>query len=234
MIDFDPVEFVMQCEDTFGITIPNTEAKEIQTPNELCDYICSKLTLTDDSGCQSQKAFYLLRRTLTEHTDARRSDIHPDTEINRLLPTDNAGEIWPVLETSAEVRRWPVLKRPLWLKLCLLGLVGFIAFLFFTLCRVFSLPTWGLAVLAVTLLPAVLVVVALCVEQYTRHMRNLVPSSIQRVKDLIPYAKSSEQINWTRPQAAAMIKELILDMIGGNERNYKENGRFDNYYCTFG
>ena len=48
MIDFDTVEFVMECEDTFGIAIPDAKAKEIQTPNELCDYICSKLTLTDD------------------------------------------------------------------------------------------------------------------------------------------------------------------------------------------
>lgn len=227
---FDPVGLVVDCEDQFGVTIDDAEAEKTETPNMLCDLICSKLTLTDDPTCQSQKAFYIVRRALAEHTDARRADIRPDTEINRLLPTEDARDIWPALKTSAEARRWPALKRPLWLKLCMLGLAGCVVFMFCMFLYIFGMAAWAQAVLAVTLLPPALIAFACLVERSTGDMKKIVPSRFRRVRDLIPYAKSSDQIEWTRPLVAVMIKELILDMICEPESSYREDASFVKYY----
>lgn len=222
---FDIVELVMDCEEKFGVTVTDKEAEKSETPNMLCDLVFSKLTPTDKPTCQSQKAFYILRRALDEHTDARRADILPDMEIRPFLSADDARELWPVLKASAEARSWPALERPRWLRRCLWGLgCGVVPLVFFGL----NIKPWWIRALLV--IPA-LIAVLTPAFRLTRDMKKLVPARFQLVKDLVPYAVTSDQIKWTRPQVADMIKKIILNMIDEPDDVYRENASFLTYYA---
>lgn len=114
----DGVELVMEVEETFGLTIPDTEAQEIRTVGDLYALIVGKQRERDrplerDGLCASASAFYALRRGAVAALAVDRAAVRPATSTATLLgPYLGRRVRWTQLETASGLRlpplRWPV------------------------------------------------------------------------------------------------------------------------------
>jgi hypothetical protein len=113
----DMVELVMRIEETFGIAIPDAAASHLLMPNDVTDYI---LTRVEVSGvplpCLTQKAFHLLRRSFTRTLQTPRRTFRPDATLESLLPDEGAEDAWSRIGRDAGVKGWPSVFRPRWLR----------------------------------------------------------------------------------------------------------------------
>lgn len=216
----DGVELVMEFEDSFGVELTDEETIAAQTPRMVIDLILSKLETAQETGCLSQRAFYLVRRTLTEHVGVARRAITADTELRTLIGRNRAAQLWPTLERAVQARVWPALARPALLVAALytLGCAVFVGAFFA------ALPTGviegaGFA-FVVTLVFAV--AVTLAIERY----QTRIPDELRQIRDLIPYAGTSDQIAWTREKVSLIVKMLVIEQLGLSESDYHEDARF--------
>jgi len=89
----DGVELVMECEDEFGIKIPDADASLVFTPRQLTDMVIRLMRqqgeLPPAHGCQSSRMFYRFRKCLTE-TCVGRDEVKPSTTLGKLLDTPDA------------------------------------------------------------------------------------------------------------------------------------------------
>lgn len=70
----DGVELVMELEEAFGVELEDEALVELTTPRKAIDLILSRLETVQENMCLSQRAFYLLRRALTEHSGAAENE----------------------------------------------------------------------------------------------------------------------------------------------------------------
>lgn len=112
----DPVEMVMNIEQTFHITIPDSDAEQIYTVGQLYTYVLAKLPQPPCPGCISSATFYRLRRILQELFAVPRERIRPATRIEDLLPQEGRPERWARLVEALRPARLPELLRPRWME----------------------------------------------------------------------------------------------------------------------
>ena len=220
----DGVELIMAFEESFGISISDADAAAAVTPGMVVDLICRQLEMTDARTCQSQRAFYLLRRALMKLTGKPRQAIAPTTPLHDLFDTHHARDIWPQLKAAVDARGWPQLTRPSWLKNVNLG-----AFFLILLGTPFLMGFAGLdwqwgARFSVSFIFALLVVWCLAVA--TRALVCAVPHQIKTVGDLTQSVLSSNQIQWTRELVSKRVKEIVIEQLGTPEAKYSENAHF--------
>lgn len=90
----DGVELVMECEQEFGISIPDADASAVRTPGQLAMLIIK--LMRQDGGrlpasiCPSASLFYDLRRKLVSD-GVQRDHIRPGSRFKDLMPTP--GEV---------------------------------------------------------------------------------------------------------------------------------------------
>jgi hypothetical protein len=53
-----------------------------------------------------------------------------------------------------------------------------------------------------------------------------VPGRIQTIRDLIPFAMTSDKILWTREDVARVIREVVFEVLAPPEAIYHENADF--------
>lgn len=46
------------------------------------------------------------------------------------------------------------------------------------------------------------------------------------MRDLVPFAVTSDEIAWTRDQVAAIVKDLVKEQLGVSEEQYREDASF--------
>jgi hypothetical protein len=80
------VEFVMDTEEAFDLSIPDEDAEKIRTPRELIHYLLVRLQPRNDYYCPSQRAFYQLRRATSAALATPRARIRPSVPWGALLP----------------------------------------------------------------------------------------------------------------------------------------------------
>jgi hypothetical protein len=113
----DDVEFVMQVEDRFGITIRDEEAQTLRTVGDVRDYVVKQLTpralpRLPQGWCRTQQAFYLLRRLLGPQwarvRPSDRLDLTPRqwAQLSWLLSARAGGRVLP--DAQRGWLRWPV------------------------------------------------------------------------------------------------------------------------------
>ena len=92
----DSVEIVLSWEESFGISIPDCDVENMLTPRQAINYLSIRLNAKDipNKPCISQRAFYVIRRTLAKHFSACRSDVQPDSFLRDLLPEKGKKHIW--------------------------------------------------------------------------------------------------------------------------------------------
>jgi len=112
------VELILAVEESFGIDIPDEDAQRIRTPNQLVDYLVSRLGVAGGSLCLSQRAFYRVRRGLEAEGLAARRELGARSPLEPLFPRPDRKRKWPAFARRLG-RPMPDLRRPV-----LLGALG--------------------------------------------------------------------------------------------------------------
>ena len=97
----DGIEMIMAIEEAFGVELSVDEYVQAKTPRLAGDIIFSKLQATDEKLCQTQRAFYLLRKALVKRFGLKRAEITPNTEFRSLVPPEQELDFWNGLKQLA-------------------------------------------------------------------------------------------------------------------------------------
>jgi acyl carrier protein len=216
----DSVELVMTLEETFGVELKDQEVVQCVTPLLVTDLVFSKVQATDRKVCQSQRAFYVLRRALVRRFNLPRSRITLDMSFrDLLLPVDEA-RVWADLKSDVRARYWPQLARPLWMtwSLSVLAIVVFVAV---TLIFIYGVPV-GVAN-AFMLGIVALIAAGVVGMRRTLQFRTRIPSRYQRIRDLIPLVITSDDVVWTREQVSSLVKRIVVEQLGIPDAMYRED-----------
>jgi acyl carrier protein len=221
----DSVELVISLEEAFGIELKDEEVTDTDTPRKLCDLIFSKLKVANESICQSQRAFYILRNTFLNIFKLDRKAVTPDLHFRNLILKTQEKEIWEQIKLAVSARSWPQLSRPRWI-LCFFAIMELSIF-FATIFELnyFSrhLESIPLGIILGCFLSYQFIVVA---ENRTKSFMLYIPSNFKSVRDLIPYVITSEHINWTRGQVSERLKQIVISQLGLDESEYTEDSNF--------
>jgi len=209
----DGVELVRSIEEGFGVTISDAEAEVCLTPTSVIDLVYGKLRTSDEQVCVSQRGFYLLRKGLMTTLGLRRSEVALDSKLPDAVLDQDARSIWARIRDSVQARTWPKLGRPRWMVGALWA--GSLA----TFAGVWAVSHWLSAVVCGLL-------VAHVAARATGRFRSRVPHRYSRVRDLVPFAVTSEAIAWTRDQVAALVKKLVIEQLGLKPGEYWEDAHF--------
>ena len=218
----DSVELVMALEEAFGVSIANEEAEALTTPRAVIDLLFTKLQQTDARTCQTQRAFYLLRRGVMTQFGRPRDQVTLDLPIRSLMSPRAERLAWPALGRAVSARTWPALDRPAWMVRALhhAGLLLFLLAL---------AAAWrrGLGVMAALLSGGLAFLLFEGVAfGLTRRFVAYIPASYRTLRDLVPAVLSSDHIAWTREQVAARVKQVVLEQLGLKESEYREDAEF--------
>src|SRR5687767_10577499 len=105
----DGVEIVMAVEDAFAIELSDKEVEKCETPGDLVRLVLSKLNLQESEACQSQRAFFILRRATMKLLALPRTDIRPDARLTDLRTNQQWREAWLKLKSLTGSKSWPPL-----------------------------------------------------------------------------------------------------------------------------
>ncbi len=98
----DSVDLLMSFEEQFEIQIPNSEAENILTINDMVDAIYNKIKINPNDTCISQLVFYRIRNDLIQ-LGISRDQITVDSKISELLKCDDLSSQWLELEQKLEL-----------------------------------------------------------------------------------------------------------------------------------
>jgi acyl carrier protein len=209
----DGVELVMAMEEGFGVTITDAEAQVCDTPAMVIDLIFGKLQASDERVCVSQRAFYLLRKGLTQTLGVRRRIVVLNSDVRSFTAGRSERQVWDDLKAAVQARSWPALARPIWL----VAILWFLAIgMFFSLLTAFHWVVAGNGAL----------VVAFVATWSTRPFRSCIPARFSHLRSLVPFAVTSDAIAWTRDQVASLVKKLVIEQLGLREGQYREDAHF--------
>ncbi len=210
----EAVEFVLDCEEAFGVGIADAEAEKLRTPRQAADCIWEKLRTVEATGCQTQRAFYRIRRAVCARTGQPRNTITPESLLADLLPSDMTGPDWQAVLDALPPGKWPAPVRPPGLArllmnlVCLAGIV--LAFVLVPRLLPGLAADCGLIGARFLVLLAAACLLGPLAAWLTRSRRRCFPPRFRRVRDLIPYAAAPAMEGWSRELVAAKVRELVL------------------------
>ena len=216
----DLVEIVVRTEDAFGITIPDADATCITTPQELADFVATKVSLSDEPSCLSQQAFYFLRERFQSHLSFSRQAFRPNTPLEKLVPKQNRQLVWATLQTEVGAKALPDLARPIWLFWTLAATTIFV-FFYATITAWNIFGGFGLTLLF-GLISAIgfAYVSAVATRPTKQHFRQ----SYKRVGEVArflvankPHVLKRNERLWTRAQVLEVVREIVADYVGSQD-----------------
>ena len=218
----DSVELVMAFEEAFGVPIANEEAESLVTPRAVIDLLFAKLQQTDARTCQTQRAFYVLRRAVMQQFGRPREAVTLDLPLRSLMTPRAERTEWPALGRAVAARSWPALDRPAWMVRAL-HYAGLVLFL------LASAAAWrrGLGVMAGLLAGSVAFLLFEGLTfGLTRRFVAYIPAPYRTLRDLVPAVLSSDHIAWTRDQVAVRVRQVVLEQLGLKDSEYREDAEF--------
>ena len=228
----DGVEIVLATEETFAVTLDDSEAGSASTPKDVINLVCSKLGLSTSGcskskECMSQRAYYVLRNAFCQVTNTPRKSMRPDKLIKELIPSKEIKQLWPDIGKALNATKWPSLCRQQWVTNTMIGVVlGAIvaSLLVLPIFGVFDRSNILLITIGVAFLTGCLSTLA------TRRMKTYLPGyDTLMVRDLISNAYTSgDFINpWTSREAVAeAFKQIVIDQLGLKPEEYYEDAHF--------
>ena len=221
----DGVEIVMAIEDAFAIRINDKEAERCVTPRDIIDLVMSKVQLSDEHVCLSQRSFHTLRRTFIER-GIRRSRFRSSTSLDEIVPKQNRRHAWKSISEEIGTTTWPSLERPGWLEIINWSCATVFAF--------WILANTGFsnssAVVFATWLAAFFAAAGVCCF-LTRPFASSLPKSHSTVAELVSFLVShnhqllkADQKRRSREQVAAVVREIVVEHLYCD--NYREEARF--------
>jgi len=218
----DGVELIMAMEEAFGVELKDDEVVRCVTPRLIGDLIFSQLSTTDEKTCQTQRAFYILRRGMMQLFRLPRKQVTLDTAIRQFIPRHKERDLWPQLGVAVAARRWPHLARPRWMDRSItagaLAIWG--AFLYISIRHSLGLSVGFFGGLVVAGLCAMLA------TKGTRQFALYIPARFETVRDLIPLVLTSKHITWTRAVVSEIVKQIVMEQLGVPESKYTEDSDF--------
>jgi hypothetical protein len=193
------------------------------TPRIVVDGIFAKLQATDEATCQSQRAFYLLRKTFIKVFKLKRSAVTLDLKFGGLIPVRQQSQFWKTLKEDVSARSWPALVRPQWM---LGSLVVFVCAVFVGSLLFLNTAMPGAEGLIGVIAATLAILTGKVSANMTRRFKVSIPRRYKTIRDLVPFAITSEQIKWTRGQVADGVKKIVLEILGIPESKYSEDAHF--------
>ena len=229
----DSVELVLEIEEQFGIELKDEEVTTTNTPRKVGDLVFSKLKATDESICQSQRAFYILRNAFIKIFKLDRKSITPDMKFRNLIPETREKDIWQQIKLAVAARNWPKLSRPLWM-LRLFTLIKIVIFfgtifawIYYAHDNIHVYHHYLSLIIFAMFFGCLLVIVFEKIAEYLTIDSTLyIPSEFNSIRDIIPYVITSEHIKWTREQVSERLKIIIMDVLPVSESDYTEDSDF--------
>jgi hypothetical protein len=108
----DLIEFTLAVEDSFGISIPQAELVQMDTPRRVIDYLATRLPTAARDLCFEQRAFYRLRDGVTRAFGVPRERVQTDTRWEALLGSLDRRRRWKLMQHAIAAPNWPA--APLW------------------------------------------------------------------------------------------------------------------------
>ncbi|MBN1807346.1 MAG: hypothetical protein JW837_19020 [Sedimentisphaerales bacterium] len=220
----------MEFEEEFGIELKDEEVVDLLTPRMVIDLVCSKLKNLDEHICQTQRTFYILRRAFIKIFGLERKSIKPDIPFRNLIEKSKEKEIWEQIKISIAARNWPNFVRPLWMSRTLIA-AGFAIFCVTFCTAIYSQVRVGFtdlhgitsaAIFGVLLVIPYAVIAAIITSPW----KIYIPQEFKSIRDLIPYAITSDRIKWDRETVSICVKRIVTEQLGLSESDYTEDSRF--------
>jgi hypothetical protein len=109
----DAVELIIKVEESFGISISDEAAGEIQTAGDLLDVVLRNLSLERGASCLTSAASYAVRKELMLETGVSRGEIRPSTPLTACFKKVGLPESWKRMEARSGLK-WPALSLSGW------------------------------------------------------------------------------------------------------------------------
>lgn len=215
------VELIMSIEETFGVEFSDEEIFEAVTPRLIGDKIFLKLQKTDEKTCLTQRAFYILRRSLMQLFNLPRDSVKPDTPINDIISPKRQHLAWEQIRSMVQARSWPGLNRPI-LLIWILSFITIFSGVLFTISLQANFD------LSLSLFIGMLMTIQIGVlsAKVTTPYRTRLPRWCKSIRDIVPYVITSDQIKWTRGQVSQVLKKTVIKQLDINESDYSEDFHF--------
>lgn len=97
------VELIMDVENTFQITISDSEAENIRTVSDMYDLVLKKIDYSDNHQCKSQILFYKMREVFGRHCHINRKTISPNTNLNNLFDRATIKSKWKAIQDELHI-----------------------------------------------------------------------------------------------------------------------------------
>ncbi|MCH9655956.1 MAG: hypothetical protein K0U86_08420 [Planctomycetes bacterium] len=111
----DGVQLVMEIEEEFGITIPDSIYSELRTVGNLVDFCLERIHASKTVSCPSLTCFLSLRRLVRDVSKDPDLRIRPRDNIEEGLPESDRKQFWRRLPELLKTTP-PALRRPPWLR----------------------------------------------------------------------------------------------------------------------
>jgi small-conductance mechanosensitive channel len=155
----------------------------------------------------------------------RRAEVTPDMPFRRLIPVEKEAVVWGELQHAINARSWPKLGLPPWLRYLQMTLTfSVFAAVFLLFWKVLPVGPENGVILGL-LAMAVFAIIACRV---TRRFKTRIPPRYRRIRDIVPYAITSNEIKWTREQVSAIVKLVVQEQLGISDEKYWEDAHFVN------
>lgn len=216
----DGVEIVMEVEDHFGITIPDSQSAAVRTVQDLLDIINSRVNAAANVVCPTLPAFLTVRREVREFVQQPDLRLRPSTAIADVIPWSRRVEFWGRIAELVGTQR-PALRRPKWLRNTLLNVSLVVTLYALALCD-FDPVILPLGVLSAAFVIGLLHLV-------TRPFRLSPPDSLatlgQFSRQFAGVTTALKPID--SPEAVfADLRKIIVDALGVNPDEVVPTARF--------
>jgi hypothetical protein len=211
----DGIEFVLACEEAFGINIPDSVAMQCYTPRDLINYIYSRIQKINDQRCLSQAGFYKIRQILIRDFGGNKKNIRPETEIATHL--DDVPKAWGKLKNAigGDNFNFPELTTSSAIARVVYGVLPITAAISMSY---LGLPlVWLLPVMGIYYLIAVNVVF---------RMRRTIPKKYTQVKNFIPFVTCIKSTRWSEEAVLETVLEITAQQSGLNRDQFNEHSNF--------
>jgi hypothetical protein len=108
----DLIEFTLAVEDSFGISIPDADLVQMDTPRRVIEYVVTRLPSALRESCLEQRAFYRLRDGVARAFRVSRERVRTETPWEALLGSIDRRRRWSLLHHAVAMPKWPRL--PVW------------------------------------------------------------------------------------------------------------------------
>ncbi|MBF0546730.1 MAG: acyl carrier protein [Candidatus Riflebacteria bacterium] len=208
----DSVELVMDFEDHFKILLPDEEVFKCLTPGMVTDLIYSILQKIEKDKCQTQVAFYKIRKVLTDKLKIPRANIKSSMRLEQLFPKKNRYHPWNVL--LSEITFHPDLRHRLL----------FPRDIEYSLSAILFISV--IAIFINTILAFLLFFLYLLLLYFLSPMRTVFPAGLIFLNDLIEISNCPTKIDYSREQILAIVIDISAEKMQIERNLIKEDSNY--------